>query len=127
MVTIFIQEVNHLKTISNFRYKHNWLILTYKKLTIRLGCFCSTATVCKKEPCFLRRMMMIRFSSVDFTICRSESIFDESVSTLFTPNQTSPGIPRPKNKRSVLERRNQSGSRGFQSHYMMKTALLLEM
>ena len=45
METIFIREVNHLKTISDFKYKHNWLILTHKKLTIRLSCFCSTATV----------------------------------------------------------------------------------
>ena len=45
METIFIREINHLKTISDFKYKHNWLILTHKKLTIRLSCFCSTATV----------------------------------------------------------------------------------
>ena len=45
MVTIFIQEVNHLKTISDLKYKHNPLILTHKKLTIRLSGFCWTATV----------------------------------------------------------------------------------
>ena len=55
METIFIREVNHLKTISDFKYKHDWLILTHKKLTIRLSCFCSTATVFViiSQLCFL--------------------------------------------------------------------------
>ena len=45
METIFIQQVNHLKSIMNIKYQLNRMILTHEKLTIRLSCFCSTATV----------------------------------------------------------------------------------
>ena len=45
METIFIRQVNHLKSIMNIKYQLNWMILTHEKLTIRLSCFCSTATV----------------------------------------------------------------------------------
>ena len=42
METIFIREVNHFKTICDLKYKHNRLILTHKKLTIRLSCYCTS-------------------------------------------------------------------------------------
>ena len=45
MEIIFIQEINHLKSISNLKYTHNRLILIQGKLIIRLSCFNSTVTV----------------------------------------------------------------------------------
>ena len=70
METIFIREINHLKTVSDLKYKYNRLILTHKKITIRLSCFCLTATV------------TISVTNLDF-ICVT-GLCQYSSSTLFT-------------------------------------------
>ena len=68
METIFIRQVNHLKSIKNIKYQHNWMILTHEKLTIRLSSFCSTATVtfwlylsCAPKRRNLQRLRITRF------------------------------------------------------------------
>ena len=43
--TIFIREVNDLKSSINIKYKLNRIIITHKKLIIHLSCFCLTAIV----------------------------------------------------------------------------------
>ena len=45
LATIFIRHVNDFILISDFKYELNWTSLSYKKITIRFCCFCSTATV----------------------------------------------------------------------------------
>ena len=45
LATIFIREVNNFILISDFKYELNQISLSYKKITIRFCCFCSTATV----------------------------------------------------------------------------------
>ena len=45
LATIFIREVNDFIFVSGFKYELNQTSFRYKKITIRLCCFCSTATV----------------------------------------------------------------------------------
>ena len=45
MVTILIRGLNHFNIVMNFKYQHIWIMLSYKKLILRLSCLCSTPTV----------------------------------------------------------------------------------
>ena len=45
LATIFIRQVNDFVLISDIKYELNRTSLSYKKITIRFCCFCSTATV----------------------------------------------------------------------------------
>ena len=49
LATIFIQEVNDFIFISDLKYGLNQTSLSYRKITIRFCCFCSTATVGQTE------------------------------------------------------------------------------
>ena len=52
LATIFIQQVNDFILISDIKYELNRTSLSYKKITIRFCCFCSTATVCLPNLAF---------------------------------------------------------------------------
>ena len=45
LATIFIRKVNNFILISDFKYELNQTSISYKKISIRFCCFCSTATV----------------------------------------------------------------------------------
>ena len=49
MVTIFIRGLNHFNIVMNFKYQYIRVMLSYKKLILRLSCFCSTPTVSQAE------------------------------------------------------------------------------